>query len=64
MVTVVTRTYFILLQFLFLPLLQGGSSLFRLDPLFLELPAAALQLLLPQLPRLLLLLQPLGLFSS
>lgn len=57
-------TYFILLQFLFLSLVQGNSPFFRLDPLFFKLPAALLQLLLPQLPCLLLLLQPLGLFSS
>lgn len=57
-------TYFILLQFLFLSLLQGGSPFLRLDPLSLELPAALLQLLFPQLPGLLLLLQPLALFSS
>lgn len=56
--------FFVLLQFLFLSLLQGSSPFFRLDPLFLQLPAALLQLLLPQLPCLLLLLQPLGLFSS
>lgn len=60
----ISQIYFVLLQFLLLSLLQGGSTFLCFDPLLLQLPATLLQLLLPQLPCLLLLLQPLALFGS
>lgn len=54
-------TDLVLLQLLLLPLLQGGATFLRQDALFLQPPASLLQLLLPQPPRPLLLLQPLAL---
>lgn len=57
-------THFIFLQLLLLPLLQGHSPLLRLEPLIFQLPAPLLQLLVPQLPSLLLLLHPLVLLRS
>lgn len=54
-------TDLVLLQLLLLPLLQGGATFLRQDALFLQPPAPLLQLLLPQPPRPLLLLQPLAL---
>lgn len=60
----ISQIYFVLLQFLLLSLLQGRSTFLCFDPLLLQFSATLLQLLLPQLPCLLLLLQPLALFGS
>lgn len=55
---VIPHPHLVLLELLPLPLLQDGTALLRLQPLLLQALAAFLQLLLPQQPGLLLLLQP------